>query len=115
MTSHRFLVACALTVFGATAAQAQAVFYPSDVGYYGEIGYSPIELKVDGGITSNPHTMRFIVGKEIHKNWAVEAMYTGTASEDDKTSFIGKINNLKRNFGRGQNFLLHHPEVFTKN
>ena len=94
MTSHRFFAVCALTIFGAATAQAQAILYPSDVGYYGEVGYSPIELKVDGGITSHPDTMRFIVGKEIHENWAVEAMYTATVSDDKKTLFAGKTNNF---------------------
>jgi len=94
MTTPRFLAACLLATLGATAAQAQTSMYPSDVGYYGEIAYTPIELKVDGGETSNPQAMRFIVGKELHKYWAVEGMYTTTVSKDGKTSFDGDITNF---------------------
>lgn len=93
MTPHRLLAACILTTLGTTAAQAQTSIYPSDVGYYGEVAYTPIELKVDGGETSNPQAMRLIVGKEIHKNWAVEAMYITTVSKDNKTLFDGEITN----------------------
>lgn len=93
MKTHHLLGACLLTTLGATAVQAQTMMYPSDAGYYGEITYTPIELKADVGETSKPEAIRFIVGKALHKNWAIEAMYTTTFAKDHMVGFDGDVTN----------------------
>ena len=113
MNTPRLLAACLLTTLGATTVQAQTSMYPSDVGYYGEIAYTPIELKVDGGEPSKPEPIRFIVGKELHKNWAIEAMYTTTFAKDHMVGFDGHITNygisLKPKIG-----LTENTELFAR-
>lgn len=59
-------------------------------GFYGEIGLTPLHLKSEAGDISHPQTLRFLVGKELHENLAVEALYVATYSKDSRPGFDAK-------------------------
>lgn len=70
----------ALAVLSTTGVQAQSRT-SADNGYYGEIGYSPVDVSGSGG-NAKPHAVRFLIGNEINKSLGFEAMYTTTVSKD---------------------------------
>lgn len=54
-----------------------------DSGYYGEVGYTPLQIDIGGGVpTFKPKLMRFIVGKDVNENLSIEGMFATTASTD---------------------------------
>jgi opacity protein-like surface antigen len=55
--------------------------------YYGEIGLTPIHLKSEVGDISHPQTIRFLFGKDVHENLAIEALYLTTYSKDSRPGF----------------------------
>jgi hypothetical protein len=55
--------------------------------YYGEIGLTPIHLKSETGDISHPQNMRFLIGKDVHENLAIEALYLTTYSKDSRPGF----------------------------
>jgi opacity protein-like surface antigen len=59
-------------------------------GYYGEIGLTPLHLKSEAGDISHPQTMRFLIGKDIHENLAIEGLYVATYSKDSRPGFDAK-------------------------
>ncbi|WP_281891350.1 porin family protein [Limnohabitans sp. TEGF004] len=63
------------------AGSALADSYKNDSGYYAELGYTPLSLG-DSTATVKPKLARFGVGKNVHENLAVEAMYATTVSKD---------------------------------
>jgi hypothetical protein len=72
-----------LAVFAAGAASAQSM---SNQGYYGEVGYTSLNIKNDNnGFDITPKLARLIVGKEIDKNLSVEGAFAFTASKDAAT------------------------------
>ncbi len=58
--------------------------------YYGEIGLTPIHLKSEAGDISHPQTMRFLFGKDVNENLAIEALYLTTYSKDSLPGFDAK-------------------------
>lgn len=68
-----------------SAAQAQSRT-SADYGYYGEIGYSPVDVSGTGG-NAKPHAVRFLIGNEINKNLGIEAVYTTTMSKDSRMGY----------------------------
>jgi hypothetical protein len=80
----------AVLVTGAVSAQPM-----SNQGYYGEVGYTALNIKNDSnGFDITPKLARLIVGKEINKGLAVEGTYAFTASNDSAavngTKYTGK-------------------------
>ncbi len=59
-------------------------------GYYGEIGWSPLDVKNEADNVSHPKAMRLLIGKEFHENLAVEALYMATYNNDSQTGFEAK-------------------------
>lgn len=90
MKTSRLIAVSLFAALGVSSLQAQTTLYPNNVGYYAEFGYSALDLKVDGGETSTPQIARVIVGKELHKNLAIEAMYATTVSRDRKATYSGE-------------------------
>lgn len=90
MKTSRLIVVSLFAALGVSSLQAQTTLYPSNAGYYAELGYSALDLKVNGGETSTPQIMRVTVGKELHKYMAVEAMYATTVSRDGKATYSGE-------------------------
>ena len=91
MKTSRLLAVSLFAALGVSSLQAQTALYPANSGYYAELGYSAVDLKVDGGETSTPQIVRVIVGKELHKNLAVEGMFATTASRDNKATYSGEF------------------------
>ena len=88
----RFITVSLLTTLAVFSAHGQSR-QSSDLGFYGEVGYAPIDLKSDAGGTSTPKTVRFILGKDINQNLAVEGMYMTTMSKDSRVGFEGTTSN----------------------
>jgi opacity protein-like surface antigen len=90
MKTSRLIAVSLFAALGVSSLQAQTTWYPSNTGYYTELGYSALDLKVSGGETSTPQIVRLTVGKELHKYLAVEGMYATTASRDTKPTYSGE-------------------------
>lgn len=83
MKNSKHALIALFSVLAATSASAQSM---SNQGYYGEVGYTSLNIKnADNGIEVTPKLARFIVGKEIDKNLSVEGTYAFTASKDSAT------------------------------
>lgn len=78
-STHALVALLAVMAVGAASAQTMK----KDSGYYGEVGYTPISIG-DSAITFKPKLARFIVGKDIHENLAIEGMYATTLSKDSQ-------------------------------
>ena len=77
-----------LAVLAAGTASAQSM---SNQGYYGEVGYTALNIKNDNnGFDATPKLARVIFGKDIDKNLAVEGSYAFTFSKD--SSVVGGTN-----------------------
>ena len=90
MKTSRLIAVSLFAALGMSSLQAQTTWYPSHAGYYAELGYSDLDLKVNDGQTSTPKIVRVIVGKELHPYMAVEAMFATTASRDGKGTYSGE-------------------------
>jgi opacity protein-like surface antigen len=87
------LIAIATLAFlCATGANAQSRT-AADNGYYGEIGYSPVDVSGGGG-NSKPHAVRLLVGNELNKNLGLELMYMTTLSKDSRLGYDGSASAL---------------------
>ncbi|HEY0823471.1 MAG TPA: porin family protein [Ramlibacter sp.] len=89
-----------------TAAQAQ-----TRAPLYGELGYSFLEFKADGGFSANPQALRGIIGYEFHPNVAAEGMLAFGTSDDSDQGVNVKLRNAfgafvkpKYNFGAAEVF-----------
>lgn len=83
MKNSKHALIALFSVLAAASASAQSM---SNQAYYGEIGYTPLNIKnADNGFDITPKLVRFIVGKEIDKNLSVEGTYAFTASKDSTT------------------------------
>ncbi len=83
MKNYKHALITLLTVLAAGSTSAQSMNKDSE--YYGEIGYTPISINAST-VTLKPKLLRFIVGKDIDKNFSVEGMYAATASKDSYQS-----------------------------
>lgn len=92
MKKNRIIAIATLAVLCATGAQAQSR-NASDNGYYGEIGYSPVDVSGPGG-NAKPHAVRFLIGSELNKNLGLEAMYTTTMSKDSRLGYDAAVSNF---------------------
>jgi Outer membrane protein beta-barrel domain len=78
-SKHALIALLVVTTLGTANAQNM----DKNSGYYGEIGYTPLQIDIGGGVpTFKPKLMRFIVGKDVHENLSVEGMFATTASKD---------------------------------
>jgi hypothetical protein len=83
MKNPKHVLIALFAVLAAGIASAQAM---SDQSYYGEVGYTSLNIKNDdNGFEIKPKLARFIVGKEIDKNLSIEGSYAITASKDSVT------------------------------
>ena len=89
MKNSKHALVALLAVLAAGTASAQSM--SKDSGYYGEIGYTALNIKNDNnGFDATPKLARFIIGKEIDKNLSVEGSYAFTVSKD--SSVVGGAN-----------------------
>lgn len=89
-TSRHHLIVLALagsTLLAAGAAQAQSAAKSSASGFYGEVGFTPLEFK-DPGIKLYPKQVRLIGGYDVHPNLAVEGLI-GLGAKEDKVEANG--------------------------
>lgn len=69
---------------------ASLAFSQSNQDYYGEVGYMALNIKNENnGFAIAPRLARFIVGKELDKNLAVEGVYGLTVSKD--SAVLGNV------------------------
>lgn len=92
MKKHHIIAIAFSTALFAMGAQAQSRS-ASDVGYYGEIGYSIVDVSGNGG-DARPHALRFVIGNELNKNLGLEAMYTTTTSKDSRLGYDAAISSF---------------------
>lgn len=67
-----------------TAAHAQQA-RPAQSPLYGEIGYTVLNIKGDGGYDASPTAVRGIIGYDVHPMVAVEGMIAFGANDDSGT------------------------------
>jgi len=80
MKNSKNALVALLAVLATGAVSAQSM---SNQDYYGEVGYTALNIKNDSnGFDITPKLARLIVGKEINKGLAVEGTYAFTASND---------------------------------
>lgn len=85
MKKIRTIALVTLAFLSITGVQAQS--RPSaNNSYYGEIGYSPVDVSGTGG-DATPHAVRFVFGNELNKNLGIEAMYATTVSKDSRQGY----------------------------
>ncbi len=89
-SKNALVVLAAVLATGAVSAQSM-----SNQGYYGEVGYTALNIKNNAnGFDITPKLARLIAGKEINKSLAVEGTYAFTASNDsavvNSTKYTGK-------------------------
>ncbi len=92
MYNSRTLAFSLLATLLACSAQAQSR-PSSDTGYYGEVGYAPIVVKSDAGGSATPKAGRFIVGKDLNANLAVEGFFMTTMTKETRVGFDGTTSN----------------------
>ena len=90
MKTSRLIAVSLFAALGVSSLQAQTTWMPNNACYYAELGYSVVDLKVNGGETSSPQILRVTVGKELHKYLAIEGMYATTVSRDSKATYSGQ-------------------------
>ncbi len=92
MKNSKNALVALLAVLATGAVSAQSM---SNQGYYGEVGYTALNIKNDSnGFDITPKLARLIVGKEINKGLTLEGTYAFTASKDSAvvsgTKYTGK-------------------------
>ena len=85
MKKIHIIATAALALLSITNVQAQSR-NNMDNGYYGEVGYSPVDVSGTGG-SATPHALRFVLGNEVNKNLGVEAMYSTNISKDSRQGY----------------------------
>jgi opacity protein-like surface antigen len=92
MKKNHWVVMVALAVVCVTSVQAQSHTALGN-GYYGEIGYSLVDVKGAGG-NAQPSALRFVIGNELNKYLDLEAMYTTTTSKDSRLGYDAAISSF---------------------
>jgi opacity protein-like surface antigen len=92
MKKLHLIATATLAVLCATGAQAQSRM--AENGYYGEIGYSAVDVTGAGG-GATPHTLRFLIGSELNKGMGLEALYITTTTKDTRVGYDASV----RGFG----------------
>lgn len=110
MKKLHLIAAAALAALCATGVQAQSRM--AENGYYGEIGYSSVDVSGAGG-GATPETLRFLVGTELNKGLGLEALYITTVSKDSRVGYDAAV----RGFGifvKPKMALTESTEVFAR-
>jgi opacity protein-like surface antigen len=81
MKHSRFTLIALFSLCAASTAIADS--YTKDSAYYAQVGYTPLSVS-DENSKYKPKLARFTVGKDIHENLSVEAMYAATVSKDNQ-------------------------------
>lgn len=89
MKDSKHALVALLAVLTAGTALAQSM--NKDSGYYGEVGYTALNIKnSNNGFDVTPKLARLIVGKEVDKNLSIEGTYAFSASKD--SAIVGGTN-----------------------
>jgi opacity protein-like surface antigen len=79
MKKTKYTLIALLALVAASASSAQSA---SDA-YYGEVGYLNMKFTDNTNVAPTPKLLRFVIGKKINENLAVEAMAGLTVSKGD--------------------------------
>ena len=107
---HIIAIAAFAAICG-SGAQAQSQIAMAN-GYYGELGYSQVKVSGAGG-TAKPDAVRFLVGSELNANMGLEAMYTTTASKDQRVGYDAAVSHFGI-FIKPKMTLTNNTEVFAR-
>jgi len=110
MKKLHLIAAATLAVVCATGAQAQSRM--TDNGYYGEIGYSSVDVTGAGG-GATPETLRFLIGTELNKGLGLEALYITTTSKDGRVGYDASVSGFGI-FLKPKMALTESTEVFAR-
>ena len=111
MKKLHLIAIATLAVLCTTGAQAQSRT-AADLGYYAEVGYSPVDVSGAGG-SATPQALRFIVGNELNKNLSLEGMYITTTSKDTRVGYNASIKGFSV-FMKPKMALSENTEVFAR-
>jgi opacity protein-like surface antigen len=111
MKKLHLIAIATLAVLCATGAQAQSRT-SADNGYYGEIGYSPVDVSGAGG-TATPDALRFLIGNELNKNLGLEALYLTTTSKESRLGYNASVSGFGM-FLKPKMALNESTEVFAR-
>lgn len=111
MKKIHLIAIVSLAILSATGVQAQSRT-AADNGYYGEVGYSPVDVSGAGGGAS-PHAIRFLIGTELNKNLGLEATYTTTYSKDSRLGYDASFSGMGI-FLKPKMALTESTEVFAR-
>jgi len=111
MKKIHLIAIVSLAILSATGVQAQSRT-SADNGYYGEIGYSPVDVSGSGG-NAKPHAVRFLIGNELNKNLGLEAMYTTSMSKDSQLGYDASFSGFGV-FLKPKMALTESTEVFAR-
>ncbi len=113
MNKSHLISLAIIAFFGASVAQAQSQNQVgSEHSFYGEIGFSQVDLSGAGG-DSKPLALRFLVGNEINKNLGFDILYTQTVHKDTQTGFDANYNGLGV-FLKPKYTVIQGTEVFAR-
>jgi opacity protein-like surface antigen len=110
MKKLHIIAAAALAALCATGAQAQSRM--ADNGYYGEIGYSSMDVTGSGG-GATPETFRFLMGTDLNKGMGLEALYITTISKDSRVGYDASVHGFGI-FLKPKMELTESTEVFAR-
>ncbi len=110
MKKLHLIATAALAALCATGAQAQSRM--AENGYYGEIGYSSVDVTGAGG-GATPQTLRFLVGTELNKGLGLEALYLTTVSKESRVGYDASVRGLGI-FVKPKMALTENTEVFAR-
>lgn len=111
MKKIQLMAFVSLAIIGATGAQAQNRT-SADNGYYGEIGYSQVDVSGAGG-AAKPDAARFLIGNELNKNLNVEVLYITTVSKDSRTGYDAAVSGYGI-FLKPKMALTDNTEIFAR-
>jgi len=105
-----------LTIVLLTSLLGSAVYAQNQVGslnsFYGEIGFSPIDLAGTGGDTK-PYGVRFLIGNELHKYLGLDVLYTTTVAKDSRPGFDASFSGFGV-FLKPKYSIIEGTEVFAR-
>ena len=73
------------TLFFVAGASAQNQVGSAN-SFYGEIGFSPVDLSGAGG-DAKPYAIRFLIGNELNQNLGFDVLYSTTIAKDSRTGY----------------------------
>ncbi len=89
MRKHFFALPIIATIFLSPQAQAEPPSPPKGSDqFYGELGYTPLNVRFFNGINAKPDVARMTLGWHVHQNLDVEVMGMSTLKKDKDIGLV---------------------------